>query len=295
MEKLRYNFTTFKQLDNFSCVYGIYCIPAKKWYIGQTTQFKTRLKGHLVRLNNGKHCNVHLLRCYKKYSAEAFEIKILRRCAPSELNRQEQYFIDLYRTTNPTKGFNIHYFDKAGNSTYKPEFSDTVRNSRSRSFKLTKNDVKVIRELYSLGYTHSTIRSKFNINPTHLSGILGNRVWPDREYTKPTAVPSLNPEQIILVSGLISSNHSINEIVLKTGINWRRIKNTFGVGEVIKTFKPRSSYAKACSAPLILDMVTGVYLESYKEAARYSGTTAKTIKSWLTTRPDLNKTNLIIT
>lgn len=76
---------------------GIYKIINHKtndFYIGQSTELKTREYTHFFELKNNKHHNSHLQNAYNKYGYENLEFKILLYCEPKELIRYEQYFVD---------------------------------------------------------------------------------------------------------------------------------------------------------------------------------------------------------
>ncbi len=47
--------------------------------------------------------------------------------------------------------------------------------------------------------------------------------------------------------------------------------------------------------PILLDIVTGIYYESFTEAGRAYGVVGETIKRWMKTHPHHNKSNLILT
>jgi len=104
---------------------SLYSITNKvngKIYIGQTIQkAKTRWKNHRWQLNKGIHKNTYLQNSWNKYGSQNFSFNILL-CGEffkKELNQLEKDYINLYDSTNLSKGYNL----KAGgnSSTHHPE------------------------------------------------------------------------------------------------------------------------------------------------------------------------------
>lgn len=74
-----------------------------KLYIGQTIDLTKRARG-----GEGYKGCCHLYRAIKKYGWEVFHYEILAECkTQEEANALEIYYIQLYDTTNPEKGYNI--------------------------------------------------------------------------------------------------------------------------------------------------------------------------------------------
>lgn len=89
----------------YGIVYKITNLINNKVYIGVTTRtFKKRYKGNLARVTH----NEHMRSSIKKYGIENFRIEEEFDIAYSmeELNEKEQYYIKLYNSTNPKKGYN---------------------------------------------------------------------------------------------------------------------------------------------------------------------------------------------
>jgi len=275
-----------KTIPNQSGIYGIYCQESDKWYVGQALKLRKRSKDHRKDLTKGAHANTHLQRAFDLYGADAFVFTVLTTCSQPDLNHWEKHFMDSLDSTDTGKGYNIQYFDENGKPLYSAHHADAVRNSRSKSFRFTLNDAKVMREMYSLGYTPSVIREKYRLNATHLAGILGNRVWPDPTYTKPKNVPSLNPEQIKVVTGLLEGGKSISEVLRITGINFKRINEYFE-----RPKGRKRSFKHNC---LILNQETGIYYFSLSEAARATSVLPSLLRDHLITNPERNKTALVL-
>lgn len=77
---------------------GIYCIKNKangKKYIGSSQNIKTRIRDHLISLNNGSHHSITLQRAWVKYGRDSFDISIVEIVEnPDSLLDREQFWID---------------------------------------------------------------------------------------------------------------------------------------------------------------------------------------------------------
>lgn len=76
-----------------------------KVYIGQTrTSVKQRWKEHLRHAQYGTQV---INRAMKKYGVDKFYIETLEICSIEVLDYREIYYIDLYDSTNKSKGYNV--------------------------------------------------------------------------------------------------------------------------------------------------------------------------------------------
>jgi group I intron endonuclease len=69
-------------------------------YIGSAVDLDGRWKGHIYDLRHKKYPHCHLQRAYNKYGEDAFEFKVLERCAKEDLTggkKREQYWINKYK------------------------------------------------------------------------------------------------------------------------------------------------------------------------------------------------------
>lgn len=84
---------------------GVYAIVNKlngKAYIGSTSfkGFNTRWADHRSCLKYNKHHSSYLQNAWNKYGADHFEFKILEYVVPEDCVDREQFYIDLYMSTD---------------------------------------------------------------------------------------------------------------------------------------------------------------------------------------------------
>ena len=76
-----------------------------KVYIGQTkVSIETRWKEHLRHAQYGEQV---INRAMKKYGVDKFYIETLEICDVNIIDEREMYYIDLYDSTNKSKGYNV--------------------------------------------------------------------------------------------------------------------------------------------------------------------------------------------
>lgn len=89
---------------------GVYKIKNKingKVYIGSSVNLTKRKRDHFWCLKRGEHCNDHLQKAYIKYGHNNFEFEIIEECPVDVCLIREQYYIDLYKSTETEIGYNI--------------------------------------------------------------------------------------------------------------------------------------------------------------------------------------------
>lgn len=85
---------------------GIYMIRNKlnsKVYIGKSFDIDKRFREHL----RGNKTAMLLARALKKYGINNFEFLILEECSKEEISDREIFYIDLYKSRERDKGYNI--------------------------------------------------------------------------------------------------------------------------------------------------------------------------------------------
>jgi group I intron endonuclease len=91
-----------------SGIYMIRCIPNSRVYIGSAIDIEGRWGHHRRRLALHKHINGRLQNAWNKHGCDAFTWEILERVEPARLIEREQHYIDLYKSADRNRGFNIN-------------------------------------------------------------------------------------------------------------------------------------------------------------------------------------------
>lgn len=86
-------------------IYKITCTFNGKIYIGQTSLFGKRKHEHFSALAHNRHENKSMQADWNEYRGY-FRFDIVKRCPLEELNYWEKFYIDLWDTENPIKGYN---------------------------------------------------------------------------------------------------------------------------------------------------------------------------------------------
>lgn len=102
---------------------GIYKIVNKingKVYIGKTKNFKKRWSqyGYDFKFKRTDHINDHLLNSMVKYGFENFDFSIVEECSLDLCSERELYYIDLYESCDPSKGYNLRRDSSTGMVTH---------------------------------------------------------------------------------------------------------------------------------------------------------------------------------
>lgn len=77
-------------------------------YVGSSRQLRIRKQQHFNELTNNKHGNPYLQNAFNLYKRENFKFRVLEYVTNVEtIFVREQYYIDLYKSYDRTKGYNI--------------------------------------------------------------------------------------------------------------------------------------------------------------------------------------------
>ena len=138
---------------------GIYKITNKvnnKVYIGQSVDVKRRWRQH-------KSCSLkyHLYESFRKYGLNNFIFEVVTECKVSQLDELETYYIDLYDSTNPEKGYN-----------------QTIRSAGSHGIIFTYDTLQNLYEdLYDGLLTKRQLAEKYNCNERTIRDINNGKTW----------------------------------------------------------------------------------------------------------------------
>ncbi len=198
-----------------------------KLYMGLTTvSLKERWSGHRAAANNGT--NRHLYNSMRYYGIDKFKIEEIDQAKTlQELGEKERYYIKLYETQNPDKGYNL----TAGG-----ERNQYDANPRAR---LSLDEVIQVREIYSM--CELSCKDCWEIYKDKISFSAFQKVWEgttwkgvlDEVYTSEalsihktkTALPGeRNPNSILSNEEVLEirkyySTHTLNETFEKFGKN----------------------------------------------------------------------------
>ena len=165
---------------------GIYQILNKineKFYIGQSIDLKHRRNEHWNQLKNNNHPNILLQRAWNKYGEDAFIFNTLLLCKISELDSQEQNFLDTLKPAyNIAKDVRAPRRGLEVSEETRRRISEATRGlhqgSQSVKSKLREEDVlEIYRELeYNVKY--SIIAERHGVTPTTIRDIDRGVTWP---------------------------------------------------------------------------------------------------------------------
>lgn len=99
--------------DKICCIYSIECLANGKRYIGQSTNYISRMRGHRSELRRNAHENDCLQKAWNKYGEDNFIFSIVEECKAEELDDLEKYYISKYNSLSHENGYNI---EGGGNS-----------------------------------------------------------------------------------------------------------------------------------------------------------------------------------
>ena len=145
-----------------------------KQYVGQTKRsVEDRYAEHIQEaLNTNK--NLHLYNSIRKYGIENFQFEVLEECLKSELNNKEKYYISLFNSTDPKKGYNL---------------TTGGQDSHQINSKISEKDLfEIIDLLKNSLLSEEEIGKKFNVSQKTISAInlgqmkvLENETYPIRD------------------------------------------------------------------------------------------------------------------
>jgi len=161
---------------------GVYVIENKidgKKYIGKTMLgFEIRKYRHIRCLRLNQHYNTHLQNAWNYYGEDNFIFKMIYESDDvNDVNNKKIYFISLYETTNPDKGYNLRSGGEGGlHSDYT---KDKIKVScRGKNSSLSIDDVRRIKlSIYCL-MDRKEISNQFNVSEKVITQISMGKNFP---------------------------------------------------------------------------------------------------------------------
>ena len=86
-------------------IYAIRHLGSGKVYIGQSVDIHRRWRQHRNMKPQNSACMLH--HDLSRYGRDDFLFQVLMECAPDELTKWEQKFLDEYQSFDPSKGYNL--------------------------------------------------------------------------------------------------------------------------------------------------------------------------------------------
>jgi group I intron endonuclease len=153
--------------DNTSTKMGIYKwinLSNNKIYIGSALNFKSRKSAHLRELRRKVHHSEHLQSAFNMYGENQFVFIVLEEITDRNLLKErEQYYLDLYKSYDPSVGYNMaHYADRPGIGLV-PWNKD--------SWKKRVSEEQIISD-YLSGLSTADLSSKYHINLVIIGKVL---------------------------------------------------------------------------------------------------------------------------
>lgn len=273
MDFITFQDTLPKDIATKSGIYGIFCVPAKRWYVGQAVKLARRFRHHKSALIHNNHPNTELNRAVNEYSLNEFLFIVLKTCGESELNYYEAVIADEFKAKLRDGGFVLRIKDKLTPAYYVSEQSklNSRKAAQARS-KVKQSDIRVMRDMYLNGYVCWEIYDKYKSKITsqgQISIILNNKSWFDPDYKiqlETVTIPPINYEVRKLADDFLNKReyklgalvHLYRFLQEPYHIDYYRVKEyynqKFGVREPV--FK------------LILNQETGIFYFSTQDAAR---------------------------
>jgi group I intron endonuclease len=125
-----------KDIRSSNC--GVYCITNEsngKIYIGISTNLRKRAIKHSNSLRKNKHHNLHLQSAYNRDSVESFTFQILEEfpkdTSDYELLKRENHYQQLYKSIDPSFGYNILITDINGKLRHTEQHKQFISNIMS--------------------------------------------------------------------------------------------------------------------------------------------------------------------
>ena len=164
---------------------GVYKIENKingKLYIGSSVNIESRLKSHIKELNNNSHNNNYLQNAWNKYGENNFIFEVIEVVEDKNyLREREQYYIDIYKVTDHSIGYNILPNTNIGlgvkaSKEVRSKISDACRGAKNGHYGM-KHSEETKKHISDIKKVQSAIRKKAKlddwISEKHLCEVCG--------------------------------------------------------------------------------------------------------------------------
>jgi group I intron endonuclease len=106
-ENLLPAFATARPHAKTTCVYVLWCVPLRKFYIGSTKSLRHRMHYHHFRFRQGTHPNIEMQQAFNDHGASAFVVGVLEYCEVASALASEQRWLDAVRAGKNAECFNV--------------------------------------------------------------------------------------------------------------------------------------------------------------------------------------------
>ena len=200
---------------------GIYKIQNKvtdKVYIGKSVNIEKRWIQHRCHLNNNVHANDYLQKAWNKYGENGFNFSVLCECEESVLDEKEIYYINLYKATDRSYGYNLREGGDGGAMS-----QETIEKLRGVGSTLSEDDVRHIKMCMYLLMDRKEIAEMYNVSPKVLTAISQGKNWgyvlPELNDKIHNLKQSLIDERNQMIINYYDNELKITDIVKLTGLS----------------------------------------------------------------------------
>ena len=200
---------------------GIYKIQNKvtdKIYIGKSVNIEKRWIQHRCHLNNNVHANDYLQKAWNKYGENGFNFSVLCECEESVLDEKEIYYINLYKATDRSYGYNLREGGDGGAMS-----QETIEKLRGVGSTLSEDDVRHIKMCMYLLMDRKEIAEMYNVSPKVLTAISQGKNWgyvlPELNDKIHNLKQSLIDERNQMIIDYYDNELKITDIVKLTGLS----------------------------------------------------------------------------
>jgi len=150
----------------------------QKVYVGQTVDFKKRIKDHRFNYNKGIK-NTLFYNALRKYGWENFSITIIEECSDKLLNEKEIYWIEEKKSLYPN-GYNML---EGGNQTRHTDISKQKLSEGRKGIKFSESHIENLRKSH-LGYVMPE-EQKRKISESNKGKIIPEEIKIKLKYSQP--------------------------------------------------------------------------------------------------------------